>query len=142
MTAVANPAATRFHHAGLPVADLDRATAWYEEALGFTVELTVELPTDPVRVAMLVNDADVRLELFELEEARDTPAWADPVSALRRGVGHVAVVVDDLAAAFERAAAAGGRAVWEPRQSPEPHIRMAFVADPDGNLVELLAVAP
>jgi lactoylglutathione lyase len=139
---VSTPAPTRFHHAGLRVADLNRAAQWYEEALGFTVELTVDLPTDPVRVAMLVNDADVRLELFELEEARDTPAWADPVSALRRGVGHVAVVVDDLAAAFERAAAAGGRAVWEPRQSPEPHIRMAFVADPDGNLVELLAVAP
>jgi lactoylglutathione lyase len=140
MAAVA-PEPTRFHHAGLRVADLDRASSWYAEALGFAVELTVELPTDPVRVRMLVNEAGVRLELFELAEARDTPAWPDPVSALRRGVGHVGVVVDDLEAAFERAVGAGGRPLWQPRPSPEPHIRMAFVADPDGNLVELLSVA-
>jgi catechol 2,3-dioxygenase-like lactoylglutathione lyase family enzyme len=28
--------------------------------------------------------------------------------------------------------------VWDPRQSPEPGRRMAFVHDPDGNLVELI----
>jgi len=33
---------------------------------------------------------------------------------------------------------AGGRSVWTPRATPEPGLRIAFVADPDGNLVELL----
>jgi lactoylglutathione lyase len=28
--------------------------------------------------------------------------------------------------------------VWDPRPSPEPGVRMAFVADLDGNLVELV----
>jgi lactoylglutathione lyase len=28
--------------------------------------------------------------------------------------------------------------VWDPRQSPEPGVRMAFVADADGNLVEFI----
>jgi len=34
--------------------------------------------------------------------------------------------------------AAGAAAVWEPRTSPEPGVRMAFVADADGNLIELV----
>ncbi len=32
-----------------------------------------------------------------------------------------------------------GRSVWTPRDTPEPGLRIAFVADPDGNLVELLS---
>jgi lactoylglutathione lyase len=34
---------------------------------------------------------------------------------------------------------AGGRSVWTPRDTPEPGLRIAFVADPDGNIVELLS---
>jgi len=33
---------------------------------------------------------------------------------------------------------ARGRSVWTPRDATEPGLRIAFVADPDGNLVELL----
>ena len=66
-------------------------------------------------------------------------AWDDPISALRAGVGHTAWTVDDLDAAHARAVEAGGRSVWTPRDTPEPGLRIAFVADPDGNLVELLS---
>jgi predicted enzyme related to lactoylglutathione lyase len=60
-------------------------------------------------------------------------------AALRAGVPHTAWTVDDLDAAYARAVEAGGRAVWTPRDTPEPGLRIAFVADPDGNLVELLS---
>jgi len=33
---------------------------------------------------------------------------------------------------------AGGRSVWTPRDA-QPGLRIAFVADPDGKLVELLS---
>src|SRR5207245_773761 len=36
-------------------------------------------------------------------------------------------------------AEARGRSVWTPRATPEPGLRIAFVADLDGNLVELLS---
>ena len=39
---------------------------------------------------------------------------------------------------FERLVALSARAVMNPRPSPEPGVRMAFVADPEGNLLELL----
>ena len=64
----------------------------------------------------------------------DNPAEA----ALRHGYGHVAFDVTDLDAAYDRAVARGARPVMAPCPSPEPGVRMAFVTDPEGNLVELL----
>jgi predicted enzyme related to lactoylglutathione lyase len=49
--------------------------------------------------------------------------------------------VADLDAAYDRVIASGAVAVWDPRDSPEPGMRMAYVTDPDGNLIELVAPA-
>jgi lactoylglutathione lyase len=68
------------------------------------------------------------------EEKPGTPAEA----ALRHGYGHVAFDVSDLEAAYERALSCGARPVMAPGPAPEAGVRMAFVADPEGNLVELL----
>jgi len=42
---------------------------------------------------------------------------------------------------FARALEAGASAVIEPSLSPEPGVRFAFLADPEGNLVELVELA-
>src|SRR4051794_17735963 len=83
----------------------------------------------------MVAPTGERVELLAVDP--QTFAWDGPVSALRAGVGHTAWTVDDLDAAHARAVEAGGRSVWTPRDTPEPGLRIAFVADPDGNLVEL-----
>ena len=46
--------------------------------------------------------------------------------------------VTDLDVAYGRAVACGARPVMAPGPSPEAGVRMAFVADPEGNLLELL----
>jgi predicted enzyme related to lactoylglutathione lyase len=58
------------------------------------------------------------------------------MAALRAGVLHTTWTVDDLDAAHARAVETGGRSVWTPRDTPEPGLRIAFVPDPDGNLVD------
>jgi catechol 2,3-dioxygenase-like lactoylglutathione lyase family enzyme len=128
---------TTLHHAGLPVADLERALAWYRDALGLEHTTTARVP-EGVEIAFVVDASGAGVELFALE----LPAvdeWDGPITALRRRVGHVAFTVGDLDDAFARAVAAGGRAVWAPRPSPNPGQRIAFVTDPDGNLVELMS---
>lgn len=127
------------HHVGLRVADLGRSTAFYAQAFGFGVEVEATVP-GPVRIVMLLGDAGFRIELFELAQDSETPEWPDPITALRAGASHFGLVVGDLERGVARAVEAGGREVWGPRQSPEPHVRIAFVADPDGNLIELLTV--
>lgn len=128
------------HHVGLTVEDIDRAKAWYADAFGFAPQLEFELPAG-VRGAMLRTEDGARIELFEVPGSEPGLKRADPPLAMRTtGFGHVGLESSDLDAAFAQATAAGGVAVWEPRQSPEPGLRMAFVHDPDGNLIELIGV--
>jgi len=44
----------------------------------------------------------------------------------------------DMEVAYDTLLAAGASDRMSPRPSPEPGVRMAYVADPEGNLVELL----
>jgi catechol 2,3-dioxygenase-like lactoylglutathione lyase family enzyme len=121
----------------LPVRDLERAIRWYAHALGLEHTVTAQVP-EGVEIAFVVDESGAGVELFSLE-APDAEGWDGPISALRLGHGHIAFTVDDLDGAFARAVEAGGRAVWAPRPSPRPGQRIAFVADPDGNLVELMS---
>jgi catechol 2,3-dioxygenase-like lactoylglutathione lyase family enzyme len=102
------------HHVGLSVADLDRAKQWYADVLGMTPGFAFELPRFGVRGCFMEGHG-TRVELFE-----------------RAGSGG---------ATFAALVARGATPVWDPRPSPEPGVRMAFVADPDGNLVEFIETA-
>ena len=51
---------------------------------------------------------------------------------------HMGLAVAGLDAACDRAVDRAARPVMPPCPAPEPGVRMAFVADPEGNLIELL----
>jgi catechol 2,3-dioxygenase-like lactoylglutathione lyase family enzyme len=126
-----------FHHVGISVADLDAAVDWYQRALGLTTQFPFEVPG--LRGAMLESADGYRVELLEREGSGAGLAGAQPDDALlTRGYGHFAIMVDDLDGTYARLLDEGAAAVWEPRPSPEPGVRMAFVHDPEGNLIELL----
>jgi catechol 2,3-dioxygenase-like lactoylglutathione lyase family enzyme len=129
----------RVHHTGISVPDLDRSLAWYCAAFGFTPGFAFEVPQVSLRGAFAVGANGVSLELLERlgsvpGEDRSDPPAANAV----HGFNHVCLAVADLDGAYRRAVAAGAREVWDPRPSPEPGVRMAYVSDPDGNLVELI----
>jgi lactoylglutathione lyase len=125
-------------HVGLSVADLDAATAFYARAFGFAPELRFELTPHPIRGVMLRHDSGMRLELFEHRDSEPGIQGVAPIEALRRrGYGHFALHAPDIGPVFAQALAAGARALVEPSPSPEPGVRFAFFADPEGNLVEL-----
>jgi len=115
----------KLHHVGLSVADLDAAVEWYGRALSYEVAFRGETPT--MRVTMGALSGGGGLELLE---RRDSAT---------RGWGHIALDVEDIDATYAHLIAAGAGAVWPPRQSPEPGVSMAFVHDPEGNLIELVS---
>jgi len=128
----------RFDHIGLSVENLDAMQAWYERALGFTSEFAFA-PMPDLRIAMLLHPSGARLELFERSGSNESPIPPDPLSATsHRGLTHWSLCVDDLDATYERLVRDGASSVWGPRPSPEFGVRMAFVADPEGHLIELL----
>jgi len=128
----------RPHHVGISVADLEASIAWYQEFLGFSLEAVVPVPEDEGRVAMLLNDAGFRVELFELPGAAPLPdARRHPASDLRtHGVKHCAYAVTGIEAFAERLHAAGADFVWDLRVHED--VKVLFVRDNTGNLVELV----
>jgi lactoylglutathione lyase len=134
----------RLDHVGLSVRDLAAAQAWYCDAFGYTRELALRVDPIDLDIVMLVHACHGdRLELLHRPGSGPGLRAADPsAAALTEAFGHIAFDVADLDEAFERAVRLGGRPVMTPRASPEPGVRMAFVADPEGNLVELLSRRP
>ncbi|MFT4265157.1 MAG: VOC family protein [Nocardioides sp.] len=133
-----------FDHAGLSVADLEAMRDWYAEALGMTVEFGFELPGGLMRGAMLHAPAPdggegFRLELLHRSDSATGLQAANPLeAAATRGFGHLAFDVPDVDSAYAALLALGATDRMSPRPSPEPGVRMAYVADPEGNLLELL----
>jgi lactoylglutathione lyase len=129
----------RLDHVGLAVADLPAMTAWYAAALGLAVELEFALDHVDLRGVMLLSPEGHRIELLHRCGSVSGLQASSPVeAALTRGFGHVAFDVPDVDAAYDALLAAGASDRMSPRPSPEPGVRMAYVADPEGNLVELL----
>jgi catechol 2,3-dioxygenase-like lactoylglutathione lyase family enzyme len=132
----------RLHHAGISVPDLDRSLTWYCEALGLRPGFRFEVPPIGLRGAFALGEGSTGVELLEMAGAVPGAPKTDPPSANAiHGFNHVCFHVADLDAAYYRVIASGAVAVWDPRDSPEPGMRMAYVTDPDGNLIELVAPA-
>jgi lactoylglutathione lyase len=131
----------RLDHAGLAVRDLPGAAQWYCDALGYRREMDLRVDPIDLDIVMLIHRTHGdRLELLHRPGSAPGLRAADPAeAALSESFGHVAFDVADLDAAFDRVVGLGARPVLTPRPSPEPGVRMAFVTDPEGNLLELLS---
>jgi methylmalonyl-CoA/ethylmalonyl-CoA epimerase len=131
-------AAPQPHHVGISVADLEASIAWYERALGFTLESVTAVPEDEGRVAML-EQGGFRVELFEIPGAAPLPPErrSPPTDLRTHGIKHVAYTVDDIAGYAARLRAMGADIVWDVRV--HDGLNVLFVRDNTGNLVELVA---
>lgn len=113
----------KIDHLGIAVRDLPSALKVYA-AIGLRPESTEEVPSEGVRIAFL-SVGESHLELLE-------PLGPDTVIARfleRRGEGlhHLAVAVEDVAAAMARARAGGLQVLDEkPRQGARAR-KVAFV---------------
>jgi len=134
----------RLDHAGLAVADLAAARSWYCAVFGLEPELTLRVDVLDLSIEMLIHlEHGFRLELLHRPGSVGAGKPADPgEAALREGYGHIAFDVTDLDAAYEQAVSRGARPVLPPGPSPERGVRMAWIADPEGNLVELMHRPP
>jgi catechol 2,3-dioxygenase-like lactoylglutathione lyase family enzyme len=127
-----------FDHIGLSVADLDRQSRFYVEVFGFRETHRTEIPDANIRIALLNGPGGASVEFTE--RAGSAPQqFADPIEGAGiQGYFHWALTVNDLDAAVAAAVAHGARALSQPALARRPGIRFAYVADPEGNLIELL----
>ena len=135
---VANPLSLALDHAGVSVSDLERSIGFYAAVFGFVVDERFAIPGTSVRGAVVVNPGGARVELFHREGSRTSPPGHPIDSTLQQGWFQIAFAVPDVASAFQRVVAGGATPVKAPFEAPDGRSRVAFVGDPDGNLIELI----
>ena len=126
-------------HIGIAVADLEASLTFFRDALGLELEAPEDVPTQRVRAHFLAA-GDSTFELLEATSA-DSPI-AKFVSKRGPGLHHVAIRVDDIAAALAELKGRGVRLVDE---APRPGAHDSLVAflhpsSTHGVLVELKQV--
>ena len=128
-------------HAGIRVPDSDAAVSWYTEKLDFRVIHT--WPYGDLRLAYVapaVDDA-FRVELLAGPGAADRPSYTDLGDSLSyAGWHHICLRVDSTDETVEELRRRGVEIVTEPFDLPAISRRLAFFADPWGNLFELTQV--
>ena len=129
----------RFDHVGVNVADLGRAERWYTGAFGLRRVFAFTLDEVSLSGVVLESPRGHRIELLHRAGSAPGPRGDGPVEAAAiEGYGHVALRVDALEPVYDGLRAAGAREVRPPGPSPEEGVRMAWLADPEGNLIELV----
>ena len=135
------------NHIGQCVADLDRATRFWCDVLGFTVDRPDVTVPDAVMGPMFGIEGAVGLtarylrsgeyvhELLHFDRPGNPPAARRTI--VDPGLTHVSVCVDDVPATLAAARELGAEVTFESS-------RAAVLRDPDGQLVEVLprSVAP
>ena len=118
-------------HTALHVSDLDATRAFYEDGLG--LEHSFDFAIDGVEHRYVTGeDLDAEIQ-FVHDPGAD--GEIDP-----SGIAHLAVLVDDADATFERVVdRTDCPVVREPTTIEPANARAAFVEDPDGYEVELFS---
>ena len=130
-----------FNHVGQCTTDLDRATRFYVDLLGFEVERDLEVPDEhaapllglepPLNLrARYLRKGEFTLELMSFDNlvSRDTPRVMN-----EPGLTHLSVCVDDLDSTVAQVPSYGGTVVVVLPNA-------VMVRDPDGQLLELLTM--
>lgn len=149
------PLTVMIDHVGLCVGDIEAATAFLQAAVGAEISVEILGPGDEHQAGFdteqrfgLVGGAVItairklrlgqgaQIELFQIE----APDQREPARASDLGWQHIAVLTDDLDAALERFAEAGGQVL------PAPHVEGSgtsyrYARAPFGALIEFVAYA-
>lgn len=126
----------RIEHVALWTADLDRCRAFYETWFGAKAGARYDSASRPFRSHFLSFESGARLEIMSLPTLADA-SGADP----RVGLAHLAVSVgsrEAVDALTAKLSAAGHPVLSGPRTTGDGYYE-STVADPDGNIVEIVA---
>ncbi|MFB6112468.1 MAG: VOC family protein [Halodesulfurarchaeum sp.] len=133
------------HHHGITVSDVEEALTFYRDRLGFDLQDRFQFSSDSFDRFVDVEGADVTVVFvgtddfsIELLEYREPPG-KNPIDHIENndvGATHLCFEVDDAHAVYQSLLPEVDF-VSEP-QTLENGATVAYMRDPDGNLVEIL----
>lgn len=133
----------RGHHVAVRTPDLETAKRWYVEKLDFRVVAEWDYADEKLAYLAPATDDHFYIEILGGGEPApvETRPYADLADSLKyRGYHHFCLNVANVDATLEALRGRGVAIVTEPFVLPAISRRLAFFADPFGNLVELAEV--
>ena len=123
----------RMLHTMIRVGDLDRSISFYTEVLGMKLLRRKDYPSGKFTLAFVGYGDEADHTVLELTHNWDTGSYD-----LGTGYGHIALAVEDAAAACDAIRDKGGNVVREAGPMKHGGSVIAFVEDPDGYKIELI----
>lgn len=123
----------RMLHTMIRVGDLDRSISFYTEVLGMKLLRRKDYPGGKFTLAFVGYGDEADHTVLELTHNWDTDSYE-----LGTGYGHIALAVEDAAAACDAIREKGGNVVREAGPMKHGGSVIAFVEDPDGYKIELI----
>lgn len=124
----------RLLHTMLRVGNLQRSIDFYTQVLGMTLIRQSDNEEYQYTLAFLGYGDESDTTVIEL-----TYNWGTEEYDLGNAFGHLAIEVDDVYSACDTIRQAGGQITREPGPVKGGTTEIAFVRDPDGYAIELIA---
>ena len=131
---------TKIHHIAVAVPDLSAALAFWQDALGLTVDHIEEVPSQDSRVAFLpVGDGEIEL----VQPLSPDGSLARFVAERGGGLHHICLEVDDIRDALAQLKTRGLRLInEEPLELPGRLAAFVHPKSTGGVLLELYQLLP
>lgn len=126
----------RLLHTMLRVGNLERSLHFYTEILGMKLLRTSKNEQYRYSLAFVGYGPETEQTVIELTHNWDTSQYD-----LGTGFGHLALGVDDIYGTCDQLRAAGAKITREPGPVLGGTTEIAFIEDPDGYKIELIANA-
>jgi lactoylglutathione lyase len=125
----------RFGHVALRTANVKRMMRWYGDAFG--AKKVFHAPRDGARQELMFLEfaKGQYIEIFTNGKAK----VEQPDDSI--GYLHLCLLVDDIDETLKHLAAMDVHP-QRPVREGRSHYRIAFISDPDGNLIELMQIRP
>ena len=125
----------RFGHVALRTANVERIVRWYDEAFGAKRVFHAPRQAERPELMFLEFHRGQYIEIFTNGKPRTDQA------AHVIGYQHFCLIVDDIDAMLEHLAAMNVHP-QRPAREGRSHYRIAFISDPDDNVIELMQIRP
>jgi catechol 2,3-dioxygenase-like lactoylglutathione lyase family enzyme len=132
----------KINHAAIRVPDFDTAVAWYADKLDFRLKQRVSVAGLSFGFLYPAGDDSFHFELMAGPGAAKRPAYADLHDSYEMsGWHHPGFSVDSVDTVIDELKHRDVTIVSEPHDVPAMGLRVAFFADPWGNLFEVIQAA-
>jgi lactoylglutathione lyase len=127
------------HHITYSVSNIEYLAAWYVENLSFKLARRFSLNEGATKFAWLdLNGFRIgMIQSGELSNCELTEVATASQSLRQLGVRHVVFAVDSVDDTYAALRGRGVAVLEEPRSFNPPGIRIAYVRDPEGNVLGL-----